>query len=443
MPNRLPPLHLATDSAVLWCVPLAAAGDATTEGVALGLIESTNALGAIEQLSVLAAAQDEKRRELLQQVRAGEQVDLLMRARVYYQREGNRNRNSVRFRPGMLRKFARSFRGMPFLRDHQQGNSLAVGGRILRSELTDAADGGKWIEQDVRLSAPWAVEHALLGLGTQFSIGWNPTGSIHCSICKADWRDCNHWPGRSYEVDGADAPVVAEAIFQEAEGIETSFVPVPAVPEVGIEDVRQASLSTALALYRSTPTALQGDPPMSQQLLAAIAKALGLPQDAELESIVAKAAGMLGQVANLTAELELEKSAHGQTKTALAKAQQEVAAGRAERLVALGVEQGRIVPAFDEKGDRVETPVEAALVGMVEKLGYEAARDYVEKLPKITAAGAPRQAPARAAERQSSPAGAPSPGGQQVLTHPAMVSMKRQLRLTDEQIVAQHPELAQ
>ena len=332
---------------------------------------------------------------------------------------------------------------MPFLRDHQQGNSLAVAGRILRSELTDAADGGKWIEQDVRLSAPWAVEHALMGLGTQFSIGWNPTGPINCSICRADWRDCNHWPGRSYEVDGADGPVVAEAIFQEAEGIETSFVPVPAVPEVGIEDVREASLSTALALYRSTPTALQGDPPMPQPLLAAIAKALGLPEDAELEQIVAKAAGMLGQVANLTAELELERSAHKQTQAALTAAQGEVSESRAERLIEDGVAAGRIVPAFDEKGQRVRTPVELALVNMVTKLGFEAAKAYVEGLPAITSAGAPRQAPAPAGDRRPAEPGGPSPTAQQVLSHEAMLKMKRQLRLTDEQILQHCPELAE
>jgi hypothetical protein len=55
---------------------------------------------------------------------------ILVEATVFDQGVGH-NRNYVRFRPGVLRHLAASFRGVPFLRDHAQQDRAARGGTVL------------------------------------------------------------------------------------------------------------------------------------------------------------------------------------------------------------------------------------------------------------------------------------------------------------------------
>lgn len=188
-----------------------------------------------------AAITDDRRNALLEAVRAGQHVEIDLDIMPFRQRRGERNRNSVRFREGALRALGRSGKGMPFLRDHDQGSSDAVGGYITASrcepEVADDAAAEWRLHQTVRLTAPWAVEMALRGLFRFFSIGWQPTGPIHCSICDADYfgPDCRHWRGQRLE-DGR----VVELEYQDAELVETSAVPVPAVKGTSVESIRAA-----------------------------------------------------------------------------------------------------------------------------------------------------------------------------------------------------------
>ncbi len=359
------------------------------------------------------AITESSRKELLSAVRSGQQVDLHLRAQVFFQAKGLMNRNFVRFRQGMLRGFAGSFEGAPFLRDHAQWNSLAVGGRILSSALErDVEADTSAIVQEVKLSAPWAVELALTGLMDKFSIGWRPTGPVHCSLCDADWSQCDHWPGKP-----DDRGRIAEAVFQEADGIETSAVPIPAVPETGIEDVR-----AALTLARST----RGPAPRRGHDMKAILKALGLADDASEADAAAR-------LAALTSQLDLERAAHEQTKTALGSAQTQLAAAaerelavRIDALISDAVKAGKLPPIV---AGQPPSKLVAAIRTTAIKLGYDVAAEYVADLPRITPAGAPSvlaetTAPPRAAAEFT----------------PELESVMRQMGLTREQVVKANPD---
>lgn len=189
----------------------------------------------------------ELRDELLARVAAGQHVELELDIMPFRQRDGERNRNKVRFRKGALRAMGRSGKGMPFLRDHRQAESLAVGGYITKSTLEPELVGGaeEWrLHQTIRLSAPWAVDLALRGLIKFFSIGWDPTGPALCTACGLDYFDwragCTHVRGQVLE-DGT----VVEIEYQDAVLVETSCLPVPAVLGTEVEEIRAAALAAA------------------------------------------------------------------------------------------------------------------------------------------------------------------------------------------------------
>ena len=65
------------------------------------------------------------RDELLAKCKAGEYVELHVDLIAYEQKAGVANRKFVRFRDGAMMRLGSSGRGRPFLRDHEQGDSLA------------------------------------------------------------------------------------------------------------------------------------------------------------------------------------------------------------------------------------------------------------------------------------------------------------------------------
>lgn len=191
------------------------------------------------------------RDEMLKRCAAGDYVELELDVLAFEQQPGVSNRNFVRFRDGGVLAMARTGAGKPFLRDHDQYDSMARGGTIVASAAEKRADGDYAIRQTVKLTAPWAVDLALRGLLTSVSIGWNPTGPVLCTVCSANFYRCSHMPGqrysaredegggRTYVPDPAGA-LMCERLFTSAELVETSAVPVPAVPMAAIEAIRTA-----------------------------------------------------------------------------------------------------------------------------------------------------------------------------------------------------------
>lgn len=204
---------------------------------------------------------DKRRDELLAKLAAHEYVELEIDLLAFEQKTGQRNRNCTRFRDESLRALGASGKSTPFLRDHAQRDLGARAGTIIRSKTEEPVDGHYQLKQTARVTAPWAVDALLRGNLDRFSIGWNPTGPILCSLHDEPvwsyWSGgkCLCWPGdtlkRVIGSDGVerlvyadDGELVAEWIYTKADLVETSAVSVPAVPSAQIEGIR-ASLAAA------------------------------------------------------------------------------------------------------------------------------------------------------------------------------------------------------
>lgn len=350
---------------------------------------------------VLAAITPARRNELLAKVAAGEHVAIELDLLAYEQRTGERNRNSVRFRDGALVALGRTGKGAPFLRDHDQGNTLAKGGVIVASSTEKRGDGDYAINQTVRLTAPWAVELALRELLDTVSIGWRPTGPVLCSACNAAiFTRCYHFPGdRLVETDdgnggkkrtrSSDGPIVVEWIYTEAELVETSAVPIPGVPNARIRDVR-ASMHASLAASIPDLAPVFGadvlaslnpedNSPMNYRLkLIAL---LGLAATASDDEIFAAVAPKLEAASVDSKELEIERKELAVLRTTLAGFEAEKKKAAEDRFIADALSSGRIA-----KGD------EGAWRDLFQASPERASSRMAERpVASATPVGAPRQ----------------------------------------------------
>lgn len=313
-----------------------------------------------------------EREQLLADARDGKLVKVVVDAVTFIQRD-TPNRNFIRFTPGALRTLAPSFAGMPVLRDHEQGDALARGGRVLESKLEDHADG-KQIAMTLELTAPWAVELAVRGLMDRFSIGWHSEGNTQCSICgepmTSFWMwtfsECDHELGDTYEGQ------ICQLEYTDGVGIEVSAVSVPAVVGTGIEDIR-AQLSAARA---ASPAGL-GRTENRMKIAPIILAALGLSADAEDSAAIAG-------IEKLKTDRDGAQAALKDAQTQLATAKQEIATvaatGKAQRIEATlsrGLNEGRYLP-----GSKVEAHVKK----LAERGDEEGLAAYVDDLPKGGAA---------------------------------------------------------
>jgi hypothetical protein len=151
------------------------------------------------------------------------------------------------FRQTDLARFAKSFTGRPFLRDHDRKALLARGGSILSSELREHKGELQFV-QSVKLVKPWAVQAALDGTLESFSIGWDPSKpglrglqeSLHCTVCSKPLfsHDCPHMPGDTAKVAKSEESVIVEAEFRNPRGAELSGVSFPAVTGTHVQTIR-------------------------------------------------------------------------------------------------------------------------------------------------------------------------------------------------------------
>jgi hypothetical protein len=150
----------------------------------------------------------------------------------------------VLFWPGAMRALTRSFRGVPFVDGHDWKATRSAGGSV--GDTTTAVDDGDpppmRILGAVTADQPWSVAGVLSKSIRMFSIGFVPTGQIHCSLHNAEIFDkCYCWPGDLVAGDGDGAPTrVAQWLIKSAVGVELSPVNVPAVGNgaTGIDAIR-------------------------------------------------------------------------------------------------------------------------------------------------------------------------------------------------------------
>lgn len=339
----------------------------TSQTKASELIEAVCRGGAaVELTEVLAvhhdsgsfslAASDEKRRELLAAVRAGEVVELEADVLAYRQKPGEHNHNHVRFKPSILAKLAQSFKGRPLLRDHEE-TLAARAGTVLASKREKLADNEHGFSMRVRLTAPWAVEALLSGNLDRFSIGWFHGGAstIHCSWDSASIRECWHYPGQRVAVKDKDGNVVdehcVEWVFTEASGRELSAVSVPAVEGTGIKEIRAAAsaLRAELSVRDNRGTSPQKGRPMDE-----LKKALGLSESASDAEVLAK-------VEALKANAETLKSSNDALKASLSELTAREQGRAVEALFARAHSERRFPVFRGEDGQPAQSPLEASL----------------------------------------------------------------------------------
>lgn len=166
------------------------------------------------------------RAELLPKIESGEVDHLDFRANVFS--PSAENKNPYRFKDGDMTKFAASFEGQPYLRDHYTYAIDARDGTIVAASFND-----NWIQVDVRLTTRRGMIDYLEGKMDRFSIGWFYDDAI-CSVCENSWfsQDCDHWPGMKYRVGKETTTCVLT--FVNPQGKEVSAVNVPAVQGTSI-----------------------------------------------------------------------------------------------------------------------------------------------------------------------------------------------------------------
>lgn len=168
------------------------------------------------------------REKLLEEHRATPLRKLSFKARVFL---SGKNKNHVILNEEELPDFAKSFEGMPFLRDHASEFG-ARAGTILKSELQPRGDK-QAIVQELEAVKGWAIESFLDGTLDRFSIGWDAEQYI-CTACKKDFMDCGHMPWDLGRTDKESGEVV-EVLMKGLTGAEVSAVTHPAVSGTGIE----------------------------------------------------------------------------------------------------------------------------------------------------------------------------------------------------------------
>jgi hypothetical protein len=315
----------------------------------------------------------EQREEMLARVAAGGLVSLELDFMPFRQREGERNRNAVRFRDGGLRALARSGKGMPLLRDHDQGNSLAVGGYITASSVEQVVvDGGaEWrLTQSARLTAPWMVELALRDLIRHFSIGWDPTGPILCTVCNEDYyRGCPHYRGQRLE-DGT----VVEVLYTDARLVETSIVPVPAVLGTEVESIR-----AALSAARDNGAAAR--PGENMNLLTRLLPLLSLAATAGETEVIAAVEAQGKENDRLRKELAVADADNKKLAARVSEFEGEIAQRAEDEFIAQALRSGRI--------DKVDEEIWRDLFKADAKRAGE--RMAARPAGKATPVGQPRQ----------------------------------------------------
>lgn len=387
--------------------------------------ETTLALHAPGSPGVALSA--DERNALLARVRAGEPVELTFTARTFVQTDAP-NRNYLRIKPSALNKLGRSFKGAPFLRDHDQRRLDSRGGTVIEARVErDAVTGAVSFVQAIQLSKSWAVEGVLDGTIDRFSIGFIPTGPVLCSVHKTPaFKECSCWPGDRVSKD-SDARV--EFVFTEAEGVEVSAVNVPAVTGTGVEDIR-AALSVACASSRERP--------MMNRLLARLA----LAESAGEEQVLAEVDRLMADRDRFRLESETHRErarlAEGRAAEYEA-AQARLMAAQFEADIEGLYRSGKLPMKRDAAGNRVPHELETSLRAIYQGLGYEAFKTHAAALPASNGPGQLQSV----TPQIGTPAAAPDARPIDQVAHRLNLSPElmretlSQLGITDE-MVAQH-----
>jgi len=160
------------------------------------------------------------RAEILPKIESGELEHIDFPATVF---QNGPLRAPFEFREQDLPAFAKSFEGLPFIRNHDVLDIEARDGTILSSEMI-----GNTMHQTIRLTTRRGMTAFVEGQIDRFSIAWHYPPIVLCSICQKEWLGCGHMPGRKYQ----NKPCLL--ICVEPNGKECSAVNDPASDGTGL-----------------------------------------------------------------------------------------------------------------------------------------------------------------------------------------------------------------
>lgn len=337
-----------------------------------------------------AKLEDAQRREIIELTRSGKQIELMVPARTYRQKDGHPNLNHMRLKPSKLAAIAKTFAGRPMLVDHRKVQESAIG-RIASSELAEAAGGWAEFAQTFHVTTPRGVIGILDGTLSEFSVSWRRKGNapIMCTAHGVDVlgskscylrEDC--YPGKSVALD--TGKVIAEYEFADAEGVETSGVIGPAVSGTRIEGIR-ALLAAELGIEPHTRKRTR-----KMKNFSLLAVALGLPSLTEDDDasaaarIVEDLSAAKEERDTFSAQLAEEQAAHAETKKRLNAA----LGATVDQLIAKCYATGKLVRTRDAatgKEGPSKREVRLKRIGLTD--GIEALEAEIEEMPQLVPVG--------------------------------------------------------
>lgn len=333
-----------------------------------------------------------KRGELITAVRGGQHMELSVAATTWRQRP-TPNRRHLRLAVDKLADRAGSWKGKPFLTDHNTYSMSAAKGTILSSKLVEESAKVHSFDQVLHVVKPDAVIGVLDGTMRTFSIGWFALGPVMCSVHGVDVRgsdSCYCYPGDTVTVDGK--PQVVQYEFSDYEGKEVSAVVVPAVRDTSIEGVR-AALTAELGLHPRRPPPKESKKMAFTKLAAALALA-ALSESDEDRAVTAvttlqqrvtaaelDAAQQRAEVTRLTAE-----NARLSTEAALA------ATTAINDVIAGAYTAGKLSHGKDAEGKNTPDPMESLLRDFAKAHGAAALTDKIKAMRQVVPVGVPAAA---------------------------------------------------
>lgn len=332
------------------------------------------------------------RGQMIEAVRGGKHLALAVTATTWRQRPSP-NRRGLRLAPDKLADRVGSWRGKPFLVDHNTYRVMESSkGTILSSKLIEESPKVHAFEQTLEVVKPDAVIGILDRTLSSFSISWFALGPVMCSVHGVDLASpdsCGCWPLETVMVDGK--PQIVQYEFTDYGGKETSGVVVGAVQDTSVDEVR-AALSAELHLHPARPR-----PPKEQKKMAAftrLAAALKLTALSESDEDAAVTAVTTLQQRAATAELELATAGREVTRLTgeVARLTKEVEAAGAAALDGIiegAYKSGRLAYGKDAEGKSTPDPMESLLREYGKTSGRPALEAKLAAMRAIVPVGTP------------------------------------------------------
>ncbi len=326
--------------------------------------------------------------ELISAIRGGKHVELGVTAQTFEQ-TAKANRRFLRLADDKLATRAPSWKGQPYLTDHNTYSIKSSQGMIMSSKAIEVP-GGMAFEQKLNAVTVDATIGILNGTFNKFSIGWWPSGPVLCSAhgCDISARDsCNCWPGDEVTLEGNKKKIV-EFVFTDFRGKETSTVVLPAVQNTSISDVR-AALAAELNITRTRP--ITRPVKENAMLFHRLAVALGLSalseagdEDRAVAAVSALQARANAAETNLAATRASLAQAESAVKT-LTAAQLGVQVG--STIEEQGFAAGKLRRLRDQNGALAVGPVELWIRKLGADAGLEVMKAQLEAMPVIVPIG--------------------------------------------------------